>query len=274
MQRIKLLHILLIAFAFQLGSCEGDQALKSKANQTVIILKADDLSNMTPNWQQFIDITIENNIASSIGIISKNMTDHTTINEIKEISHLKNDQGEFVVEFWNHGYDHSGSNNTWEFKNVDLASQIDHIRRAQKFFLDTLGFRSNTFSAPFNQTSQETYTALKSFPEIKVWMCYQKLEKQYHADWRSPFQSVYKANQDHIILDIKIETVYHLPLKEVKKFFNNNKHLPYLIIQVHPNTWDSGDFGDFQALIDFLKERNVIFMTPFQYLNYLTSETN
>ncbi len=272
MQPYKLLNLFFLFLVLQLISCERDHTIN--ADQTVVIIKADDLGNITPNWQRFISMTIDNNIASSIGVISNNMTEKATIEKVKEWSVLKNVKGESNFEFWDHGYDHSNTNNIYEFNGTDLASQIDDLKRSQNFFKDSLGLICSTFSAPYNQSSNVTFEALKLFPEIKIWICYQRIEKQSHSSWINPNFSSVKYKQSHILLDIKVEAVYHIPINSVKSFFNANKFAPYLVIQIHPNAWTDNDFSDFQTLIDFLKTKHVIFMTPVQYFNYLTNEKN
>lgn len=272
MHRKWFLHTLFLLLILQVSSCERDHTIK--ANQTVVIIKADDLGNMTPNWQKYISMTIDNNIASSIGVITKNMTDRATIEKVKEYSNLKNDKGESILEFWNHGYDHSKTNKIYEFNGTDLTSQINDIKRSQTFFKDSLGLVCTTFSAPYNQSSKVTYEALKSFHEIKIWMCYQRNEKQFHSTWINPYFTKVKSNQSKIILDVKSESVYHIPFVSVEAFFKANKYAPYLVIQIHPNAWQDHDYADFQSLIEYLKTKNVIFMTPLQYFNYLTNEKN
>ena len=259
-------HLLFLILFF--SSC-GEPDHSINANQTVIIIKADDLGDMTPNWEQFISKSMENNVPVSIGIISKNMTSALTKAKVKELAESHNNIGQLSIQFWNHGYDHLRTNNIEEFKTPDLAYQTDHIKLAQNFFKDSLGIDCNTFSTPFNESSNITFEALKSFPEIKVWMCYQRHEKQFHTSWINPNSNKVGARQDQILLDIKCESVLQVPSKSVKMILEKNKHLPYLIIQIHPNTWKDQEFQDYQALLDYLKAKKMIFMTPQEYYSSL-----
>ena len=259
------IHFLFLILIF--SSCEPDHSIN--VNQTVIIIKADDLGDMTPKWEQFISKSMENNVPVSIGIISKNMTSAATKSKAKELAQSHNNVGQLSIQFWNHGYDHLRTNNVEEFKTPDLVYQSEHIKLSQDFFKDTLDINCDTFSTPFNESSDITFEALKSFPEIKVWMCYQLHEKQFHTSWVNPNWNIIGVGQNQILLDIKCESVLHVPSKSVKMILEKNKHLPYLIIQIHPNTWNDQEFQDYQALLDYLKEKKMIFMTPQEYYRFL-----
>lgn len=56
------------------------------STQTIVIIKADDLRNLTPNWQLFISTSIKNDVPVSIGIISRDMTDINTIASVKKMA--------------------------------------------------------------------------------------------------------------------------------------------------------------------------------------------
>lgn len=255
------------AFIFILISCNPDNLIYS--DHTIIIIKADDLGNMTNNWQNFISKSVENDVPVSIGVIASHMTDDSTKIKVRNLSKLRSKTGNLLLEFWNHGYDHSRDNNVEEFRIPNLAYQIDHIKRSQVFFKDSLGIESTTFSTPFNESSDTTFEALKHFPEIKIWMCYQRKEKQFHTSWIDPDFNVLKPTENQILLNVRIQAVFHLPLIMLKRIVDSNTHPPYLIIQIHPNTWEDHDFEDYQTMIDYLKQKKFIFMTPQQYYLYL-----
>jgi len=273
----KSIYLFVLFLIFHLSSCKSDDASEIiqpeadlVANQTVVIIKADDLRNLTPNWQLFIASSIKNTIPVSIGIIARDMTIASTIKEVKRISTLKNSNGDLSVEFWNHGYDHSNpKKKKWEFNGFDYSHQVSDIKRSQEFFKNTLGLTCNSFGVPYNQSSELTHEALEEFPEIKVWMCFQKIEKQFHPEWINPNLSNISSTQSKILLDIKCQSIYDVPFQSVKKYLNAKPNIPYLVIQIHPNVWDAKDFLDYQNMIDYLKSKNVIFMTPFQYYNHL-----
>ena len=217
--RLNILMTFFLSVILVFSSCEPDHTINS--NQTAIIIKADDLGNMTPNWEKFIAKSMENNVPVSIGIIAKNMTSASTKTKVRELSQTRNTAGQLSFQFWNHGYDHSRINNIEEFKTPDLAYQVEHIKLAQEFFKDSLSIDCDTFSTPYNESSNITSEALKSFPEIKIWMCYQHTEKQFHTSWPNPYFNKITAGIYQILLDIKCEAVFHIPIENVKMFLNN-----------------------------------------------------
>jgi hypothetical protein len=79
----------------------------NNTGQPIIILKADDLGNSTPNWDRFISIVSNNNICASIGVIPANITSSDSKSEIKRLSSLTQLGNNYpIIEFWSHGYSH------------------------------------------------------------------------------------------------------------------------------------------------------------------------
>jgi peptidoglycan/xylan/chitin deacetylase (PgdA/CDA1 family) len=226
---------------------------------------------MTSNWERFISKSREYNIPVCIGIISKNMTSAATKARVKELALSRNNDGKLLIQFWNHGYDHSRINKIEEFKTPDLAYQIEHIQLAQEFLKDSLDIDCDTFSTPYNESSVITFDALKLFPKIKIWMCYQQQEKQFHSSWIDPNLNKLNAGYAQILLDVHCLSVNYVPTKSVKLYLERNKQLSYLVIQIHPNVWKDQEFNDYKALIEYLKLKKMNFMTPHEYYDYLVS---
>jgi predicted deacetylase len=260
-------YLLLFLTALILFSCESD--IYKSDPSLIVILKADDLGNFTPNWERFVQVVQSNDITASIGIIASKVTEHSSVLKIKELATASTSKGESMFEFWNHGYDHVGNKDSTEFSGTTVDYQIDHIRKAQQFFLDSINIQCKTFSSPFNRTTKETYEALKNFPEINVIMTYRKAELIDTGDWLDVANNNLKISNQKIRLHVKFESVLQVPFYKIKKNVKEISGNRYVVIQFHPNNWNEHDFNVFQSMIDTFKKKNAQFMTPQQYYNYL-----
>ncbi|HEY5593099.1 MAG TPA: hypothetical protein VIK55_19045 [Paludibacter sp.] len=256
------------------SSCREDISLNSP-NGLIVILKADDLGDTTANWNRFMKMVADNDICAGVGVISKKVTTESSISEIQRISSLLQPNKFPIIEFWNHGYDHSHFNNKYEFKGTDYNFQFDHIQLAQNFFSKSLNFTCHSFGAPFNRTSKETASEITHFPEINVWMCYEKIENQYQKEWKDPNKRVINATDEHIILNVDYLYFFKFPAEKIMYNYNHDKTKPYILIQIHPAAWNDDSFKKFEQLIHFYKDGNRgIFMTPYQYYQYLHKHIN
>jgi len=249
-------------------SCRDDISLNAP-NGLVVILKADDYGETSDHWNRFIKMIIDDSINASIGVIPRHVKTNGSITEIIRISNLKNTNNLPIIEFWAHGYDHSNKGKIPEFQTNSLDYQIDHIRKAQKFFLDTLNISNNIFSTPFNTSSINTYLALKNFTDINIWMCYQKNEIQFHPEWKDPNLQVIKKSDKNILLNVTYISLGKFSTSDIINNFEIDKKRAYIIIQVHPAFWNEATYDNFEKLIYFYKMKKVIFMTPNQYFNFL-----
>ncbi|MBP1663599.1 MAG: polysaccharide deacetylase [Bacteroidetes bacterium] len=237
----------------------------------VVIIKADDFNDYSPNWQRFIAILQQNDISAAAGVSTKLVvSNHAEILNIRELSALRRSDNQPLIEFWNHGYDHAGDNgDSPEFDNSDVDLQKKHLQIAQRFFSDSLHFTAKTFSAPHNRSTAATLHALSGFPELNVIMRYKMHEKySLKRPWIDPNKKKCKPG-DKICLNITYQYLFDIPSTDVENYFKARKKENYLLIQLHPNPWDDNDFNDFQNMISFLKEKNVKFMTPDEYFQYL-----
>ena len=251
-----------------LVSCKEDVSLNSP-NGLVVILKADDMGDVEGNWHRFIQILVDDSICAGIGVISKNVHE-SSIPEIQKIANIKQKNGFPVVEFWNHGYDHldlKANSEITEFYNTDYNYQHTHIRLAQHFFSDTLHLTGHSFGAPHNRTKLITEGIIESFPEIKVWQHYGKIEQYTHTGWKDPKLRVIQETDNRIILSIDYLSLKSFNVESFEKNYSNDNKKPYIIIQIHPAAWNEEIFVKFESLIQFYKqsEHHATFMTPYQY---------
>src|ERR1035437_6471495 len=152
----RLSAILFLSFLFTSFSACIDVPF-SNPDGLIVILKADDLGEMTPNWSRFMKIVEDDTICAGIGVISKNVKTEAARQNIRLTSTLKQPNNFPVIEFWNHGFDHSSFKGSTEFGGTGNVEQLNHMHLAQKFFTDTLKLTSHCFGAPFNRTTNVTH---------------------------------------------------------------------------------------------------------------------
>ncbi len=266
----RLLIILVFCCQFTgFSSCTDDISFNAPEGLTVII-KAADLGEITPNWSRFIKIIEDDSICAGIGVIAQNVKTENSLAEIKQVSTIKQTDNFPVIEFWNHGFDHSKTKDKTEFSGTDYDYQMNHLQLAQKFFSDNLLLISHCFGAPFNRSTNVTASVLKNFPEINFWQCDQKLEKQNQSDWKDPDKVIIDQDDQHILLNIEYVYFHIFPIKDIIDHYNKDNAKPYIVIQIHPAVWHNSNFVDFEKLIRFYKTNHrATFMTPYQYYQYL-----
>jgi len=267
---LKYLNLFLLIILFPTFIACNDNISLNAPKGLIIILKADDLGEISPNWNKFMNIVINDSICAGVGIISNNVKTKSAIEEIKRFSLIKQYNKFPVIEFWNHGFDHSKNKNNTEFDGTNFDYQMYHIQMSQRYFYNTLQLTSHCFSAPFNRTGIVTDEVLKSFPEINIWLYYNKLEVQTKPGWKNPNNETIRPNDQHIILNIDYLYFHGFPIDNIIENFNQDNNKPYIVIQIHPAMWNNNNFVDFEKLIHFYKQNHLAtFMTPYEYYQFL-----
>lgn len=270
----QILFILCTFLTVVLYSCEED-ALSNPDEIPIVILKADDLGEIDEAWARFMNIIQEEDICAGIGIITNNVKSPNTVNELQRIASKKQLNGFPVIEFWNHGYNHYSNGNIKEFSGTSPDYQTEHIKLAQQFFIDTFKLPCHTFSAPYNRTCKETQKALAGFPEIKVWMCHEKLEETTGANWKNPKKNEIKQDDKQVVLYLDYLFLKGFNYKKINQNYKKDKSKPYILIQIHPANWKEDDFDSFQEFIRVYKnDKQAVFMTPYQYYEFLHGHEN
>ena len=271
----KYIYIIIILISnFFICSCTEDIS-QNAPNGLVVILKADDLGETTANWNRFMKIIEDDSICAGIGVIANNVKTESSKIEIQRESALKQKNNFSIIEFWNHGYDHSKIRGKTEFDGTDFDFQMNHIQKAQKFFTDSLHLSSHCFGAPFNRTTHITDEVLKSFPEINIWQCYEDIEKQHHSEWKDPDKKIIKSEDQHILLNVNYLYYHGFPIDNILNNYEKDKNKPYILIQIHPAVWNDKNFDSFEKLIHFYKtNKRATFMTPYQYYQFLHKHYN
>jgi peptidoglycan/xylan/chitin deacetylase (PgdA/CDA1 family) len=242
-------------------------ALDARSGETtgkaaqIIILKLDDVTThgahgsvpVSPRWQRVADFVEQNDLRASFGIIgwSLEQDNKAYFDWIKGL-HAKG-----RVEFWNHGYrDRKNEDKQGEFEGT-YEEQKAALEKTQRLAREKLGIELKAFGPHWSGTNRDTAKALEGIPEIKA--CF--------YDPQGAKQVVFERV---LVLENPIFVPDFEKFKEL--YQRNAKDKPYLALQGHPPAWDDARWDGFVKIIDFLKARGCVFMTPSQYLDAMAKE--
>ena len=208
-----------------------------------IILKADDLGGypgknktVPQRWQRFVNIIQKYNIKANIGIIGNSLI----FNDTKYFAWIKKYHTLGFIEFFNHGFLHRQFNFDGEiyqeFKGTSVKYQYNLISYTNELLKEKTGIQFITFGAPYNAIDKNTSLALTK-AEIKAGFF---LENN--------FNGLNLQNR----LEIEVP-VHKVNFKALQKYYTKKD---YVVIQVHPNSWENNSFEEFEEAIQFLKNEN------------------
>jgi hypothetical protein len=244
---LNLAILFLLLFSFFLP---GNLHPGSNNKKQVIILKADDFV-LSEKWGRFITYIENKKIKVSLGVVGKRLQNESLCDWIKLLSTNDN------LEFWNHGLTHDcNDQGIIEFKGTPYEYQLNHLQETQRLFKDKLGITVHTFGAPGNAVDENTSQALADIEEIKIWYYGKtgsiKLRLERKGEIESP--------------------IMHPDYNEFVKRYNQYKldRYDYLALQIHPGFWDDKGWEEFEKIIDFLEQKEVVYMTPYEYYQSVT----
>lgn len=226
--------------------------LKDLKKNQIVILKADDFV-YSPLWIRFIKYVEEKGIKVSLGVVGEKLKEESFCNWIKNLSQKDN------FEFWNHGLTHSCIKKIDEFKNIPYENQLISINETQRLLKEKCGIICHTFGAPCNAFSKYTSWALEDVDDIHVWF----------------FSNI--KNSSKFILprmgEIEHPTLFPNYNYFIEKY--NEYHLEdynCITLQIHPGFWeDEESWKDFFKIMDFLFQKKVVFMNPYEYYQSITT---
>ncbi len=221
----------------------------------VIILKLDDVvaygtsaqSPVPPRWQRVTDFLRNSDIKASYGIIGFSLEEE---NEAY-FDWIKKLDASGDVEFWNHGYrNRKGTDKSGEFEG-SFEQQKTALERTQQLAKDRLGIELKAFGPHWSGTNEHTVRALRGIPEITMW-------------FYGPRES------DKFVFErfLTLENPTHVPdFEKFKATYERvGRDKPCLALQGHPNSWDDERWDGFVKIIDYLKSKGCVFMTPSEYM--------
>ncbi len=222
------------------------------ADKQIILLKLDDIVQeknkdlaISPRWQKMADFIMKNKLKAGFGIIGSSL-------EQDNPAYFKwiKDLHEKGIEFWHHGYGQGGKG---EFEKGSMEEQKALLDKTEKLAKEKLGFSLPAFGPHYTATTDETEKALEAIPEIKIWLYGPKNPKYY--------------KKLSIPRYLGLENPTFVP--DFEKFKASYEKLggkqPVLVLQGHPNGWDDSKFSGFVKIIEYLKSKDCVFMTPSEY---------
>ena len=223
----------------------------------VVILKFDDVvQNADANqpapagWLRMADYVEKNNIKAGFGILCESLEKDNKA----YFDWIKERQKNGIIEFWLHGYRRRGAEQAGEFETGTAAEQAAILVKSETLAKEKLGFSLTAFGEHYSGVTVETEKAMETVPEIKVWLYGPRNSKNYT---RLSIPRVMGLEHKTFQLDLdKFKAAYEKVGAKEK----------VLVLQGHANAWDATRFETFTKIIDFLKAKNSVFMTPSEYL--------
>jgi len=205
-----------------------------------IVIKLDDLKpsrgGVHPRWVRAADFAKERKIKVGLGIIAKGMEEECApfCAWVKE----RHDAG--AIEFWFHGYDHSGNGKIMEFSGQPYEFQKAHVVMSQELAKKKLGFAFTSFGAPFNAADATAAKVLAEDADLKVWM---------YGDAAKPAGKTVLERSFAVNLESPTIIANYGAFVEG---YAHNRGAAYFVLQGHPAGWGDDRFEQFVKIVDFL----------------------
>jgi peptidoglycan/xylan/chitin deacetylase (PgdA/CDA1 family) len=255
------ISMVFFSVAYLAGIANGSDAL-DEAPQ-VIVLKLDDVVAhrspdglpVSPRWQRITDFLKESNVKASYGIIGFSLEEDNQA----YFDWIRDLHKSGLIEFWNHGYRHrKDTDKTGEFEEA-FPTQKVALERTQQLAKEKLGIHLKAFGPHWSGTNKGTVKALQSIPEITMW-----------------FYGPADSSKFIFPRALTLEKPTHVP--DFDKFRTAYERVGHdkkcLALQGHPNSWDEERWEAFVKIIDYLKSKGCVFMTPSEYLEQVAADGN
>mgnify|MGYP001354367382 CR=1 FL=1 len=244
------------------GESTGVPAGASPARK-IVVIKADDMRAIHPNWDRFFFHAKEKDIKVSVGIFGNSIESPSNEYAIW----LKKSIEDGRVEYWNHCWDHEkwGTKEapTWEYCGSGYEHQKAHFERTQAAGRK-LGFTFRIFGAPYNQMDADTVRVINESPDIQGVFIRPGKDKEVDAalsgkvllpmhSWilKGEAKGTGKPDSAQFQKDYSILT----PKGDVTM----------MALQFHPTFFTEQGFTEYEAIIDFLKKEGWEFLLPSEF---------
>ncbi len=219
-----------------------------------VILKLDDVgAYISPQWQRVTSYLEDNGIKAGFGIICFSLEKDNP----KYFAWIKERREKGFIDFWLHGYKARTAKDKGEFEEGSFEEQKAVLERSEALAKEKLGFEFAAFGPHWSGTTEETEKALQAIPEIKLWLYGPAKSKNYS---KASLVRVLGLENPTFVPDFdKFAAAYEKSAKDV----------PVLVLQGHPNQWDEKRWEGFVKIVEFLKSKGCVFITPSDYLKSL-----
>ena len=261
-----------------------------RKDRQVIVLKADDFTvDSSHYFETYREILAKRGLKAGIGVIvaslDKDNPNYNTANNYAdrlrgatEVIHRALASG---FEFWHHGYLHSDREfcEWWQEGGNVVGFNKDKQRESFKkgydvlnnnFDTEELDLQVHSFGSPANRATQLTIDMIsESFPEVKVLM-------RGNKSLKMPEGMINLGQDQTAAMEYQVPAAQYSVCIDYERFLQSyaqNSHQSVLCIQMHPGLWEKTDpksFDEFEKCVDYLMEQGAVFMTPYEYYNYIT----
>lgn len=232
-------------------------AIARAAEPQIILLKLDDViarrvgtKPVSHRWQKVHDYLIAQDIKGSFGVITESLEKDNVL----YFQWLKDVQAAGRIELWMHGYKMRGASDTGEFENGTAMEQRAILAKGEKLAKEKLGFDLPAFGPHWSGTTDATDEAMEGVPEVKIWL-YGPAKPKFFTRLSIPR-----------VMALENPTFVPDSAKFIAFYEKNASTKDVLVLQGHPEQWNDERWSGFTKIIDFLRSKNVVFMTPSEYL--------
>ena len=227
----------------------------------VIIIRLDDLKVGTMDaYSALTDWAAENEVALSIGMVC-NSIDEDNGAYIQTVKDMVNTG---FVEIWCHGYDHTyheGTGVTAEFTRQTAEYQAEVLRRCyDAVYEKTDGVvKLSCLGTPSGGMDENTFAALEMVPEFKA----------NFGSTSVPYDGNGFANLTNSLW-MEPSTGKLQTLDTLKGYYDSRTvGKEYMIFGCHAGYFSDEDMDTLKAFVEYLKTKDLVFMTPSQYADFI-----
>lgn len=260
-----------------------------RKDRQVVVLKADDFTvDSSHYFETYREILAERGIKAGIGVIVASLdkdnpnynTTNNYANRLKGATDVIHRALASGFEFWHHGYLHSDAEfcETWTSGGNVVGFDKDKQRESFKkgydvlnnnFDTEELDLQVHSFGSPGNKATQLTIDMLsESFPDVKVVM-------RVNNSIKMPEGMINLSQDTGLDMEYQVPAAQFSVCIDYERFlksYEKKRDYSVFCVQMHPGLWERTDpesFNEFEKCVDYLIEQGAVFMTPYEYYNYI-----
>jgi peptidoglycan/xylan/chitin deacetylase (PgdA/CDA1 family) len=236
----------IITFNSNEATANKPQLLIKGTAGPVIIFKFDNLEDNTASRANFLSLTrtmTSKGLKGAFGIVGNSLEDNGSKQSYYNLVKSFNASGN---EIFFHGYDHLPN----EFEGTSYNHQYYQVQRTLELLSQKCQITCKTMNCSFNHGDATTVSVVNNFTNLKAWLI------PYGCSSTPLFQMSERCD---------MEANYVINYNTFINNYNDNIGKDYLVVQGHPTHWNTASFNELYRIMDVLKSRGSIFMTPNEY---------